>query len=92
MSKKALNSKLKILIRWGGTGTILSLALAVTYVLYQFNVEERVFTNNYTTSVLFSDSLATSSGAAPWALLSLNWFVCRSMIKRWLGFAKAYFE
>lgn len=79
-------------LRGIGTGVIMAGALIVTYTLYQNNVEEQVFTNNYTTSVLFSDSLASASGAAPWALLSLNWFVCRAMIKRWLSFITKRFE
>lgn len=81
-----------LLLKALGVIFILGLALGVTYFLYHQNVEEQIFTNNYTTSVLFSDSLASASGAAPWALLSLNWFLCRSAVKRWLGFIKKRFE
>ncbi len=79
-------------LKWFGTASILSLALVLTWVLHQHGIEDDVYTNNYTTSVLFSDSLASASGAAPWAMLSLNWFVCRAMIKRWLLFVKKRFE
>lgn len=75
-----------------GTTLILSLAIVISFQLYKNGYEEKVFTNNYTTSVLYSDSLATASGAAPWALMSLNWFLCRSMIKRWFLFLKKRFE
>ncbi|MFA4815556.1 MAG: hypothetical protein WC924_05935 [Candidatus Gracilibacteria bacterium] len=92
MKKETKKHLLRTGLRGVGVGIILAGALALTYVLYQNNVENQVFTNNYTTSVLFSDSLATASGAAPWALLSLNWFVCRSMVKRWLRFIKKRFE
>lgn len=92
MKKEHKKHLLRTGLRGVGTGIIMASALVVTYVLYQNNVEEQVFTNNYTTSVLFSDSLASASGAAPWALLSLNWFVCRAMIKRWLGFITKRFE
>lgn len=89
MIKKKTNKHLTTGIMVAGVILILSIAGVITYFLYQNNVEDQVFTNNYTTSVLFSDSLASSSGAAPWALLSLNWFACRAMIKRWMVFIKA---
>lgn len=66
-----------------GTGLIVSLALFATYELYIHGIENKVFTNNYTTSVLFSDSLAASTGAAPMALAGLNWFICKSAVKKW---------
>lgn len=92
MKTDAHKNLYKKLLQYGGSATILGLAGVITYVLYQHDVQEQVFTNNYTTSVLFSDSLATSSGAAPWALLSLNWFACRAMMKRWLGYITKRFE
>jgi hypothetical protein len=83
---------LKTSLRAGGTALILVLALLATFQLYQNDVNKEVYMNNYTTSVLFSDSLSTASGAAPWALLSLNWFVCRAAVKRWLSFVTKRFE
>ncbi len=92
MKKKTTKLPVKKLLDWGGSLTIFTLAGIITYVLYQHDVQEQVFTNNYTTSVLFSDSLSTASGAAPWALLSLNWFACRAFMKRWSGFITKRFE
>ena len=92
MKKKEPNKHLSKGLLVGGVIVIVAIAGLITYYLYQNNVEEQVFTNNYTTSVLFYDSLATSSGAAPWALLSLNWFVCRAMIQRWMAFIRARFQ
>ena len=92
MKKKTPNKPFSKVLMVGGVVLILAIAGLITYYLYQNNVEDSVFTNNYTTSVLFSDSLATSSGAAPWALLSLNWFACRAMIKRWMAFIRARFQ
>lgn len=92
MKKDTKTHLLRTGLRGIGTGVIMGGALIVTFALYQNDVQEQVFTNNYTTSVLFSDSLASASGAAPWALLSLNWFLCRAMIKRWLGFIMKRFE
>lgn len=91
-SKKFPSSSLKKhLLLVFGTGFILILALGITLLLHQNNVEDQVYTNNYTTSLLFSDSLASASGAAPWALISLNWFVCRSAVKRWISYVKKQF-
>lgn len=92
MKKKKTNIHLSKGLLVAGVVVILAIAGYITYYLYQNNVDEQVFTNNYTTSVLFSDSLATSSGAAPWALLSLNWFVCRALIQRWMGFIRSRFQ
>lgn len=92
MKKKASNKHLSKFLLVGGVILILAIGGLITYFLYQNNVGDQVFTNNYTTSVLFSDSLATSSGAAPWALLSLNWFACRAMVNRWIGFIRARFQ
>lgn len=83
------NLKLEVLSGIG-TGMILSLGVIVTYELYVNGVENAVYTNNYTTSVLFSDTLTTASGAAPWALLSLNWFACKAVIKKWRGYMKRF--
>ncbi len=71
-----------------GTGLILSLGIGLTYELYVHGIENNVFTNNYTTSVLFSDTLANSTGAAPWAILGLNWFFCKSAVKKWRKFIR----
>lgn len=71
-----------------GTGLILSLGIGLTYELYIHGIENKVFTNNYTTSVLFSDTLASSTGAAPMALAGLNWFLCRMSIKKWRKFIR----
>ncbi len=92
MKKKTPSRQFSKALMVGGVIVILATAGVITYLLYQNNVEDQVFTNNYTTSVLFSDSLATSSGAAPWALLSLNWFACRAMIQRWMAFIRARFQ
>lgn len=92
MKKKNKKKPFAIFLTWLGVLSIVLIALAVTFLLYKHEVEKQVYTNNYTTSILFSDSLAQASGAAPWALLSLNWFVCRSMVKRWLAYIKKRFE
>lgn len=78
-------------LRVTGSSLILTLAVVISLGLYENGIEKDVFTNNYTTSVLYSDSLTTMSGAAPWALLSLNWLVCRSAIKRWLQLIRKHF-
>ncbi len=88
------DSKKKLVYRFSqvlGTSLIVAIAVGISFQLYQNGFEEKVFTNNYTTSILYSDSLATASGAAPWALMSLNWFLCRSVIKRWFLLLKKYF-
>lgn len=89
--KPQSNSLKKRILLVFGTAIILALALGITWVLHENNVEDQVYTNNYTTSLLFSDSLASASGAAPWALISLNWFVCRSAVKRWIAYVKNQF-
>ena len=71
-----------------GTALILVLAVGVTYELYMYGIENKVYTNNYTTSVLLSDTLSTGTGAAPFALAGLNWFICKSGIKRWRSFIR----
>ncbi|QQR55102.1 hypothetical protein IPG41_00800 [Candidatus Peregrinibacteria bacterium] len=71
-----------------GTALILVLAIGVTYELYIYGIENMVYTNNYTTSVLLSDTLATGTGVAPLALAGLNWFICKSAIKKWRKFIR----
>lgn len=72
-----------------GTALILIITVGVTYELYIHGIENKVFTNNYTTTVLFSDTLATGTGAAPWALMGLNWFICKSAVKKWRKYIRA---
>lgn len=70
-----------------GTGLILSLGILVSYGLYTQGMENKIFANNYSTTVLLSDSLTSKTGAAaPWALFSLMYFVCRSSVKKWRRF------
>lgn len=71
-----------------GTALILVLSVGITYELYMYGVENNVYTNNYTTSVLLSDTLASGTGAAPFALAGLNWFFCKSAIKTWRRFIR----
>lgn len=78
-------------LKISGSFLILSLGILISFKLYNSSLEEAVYTNNYTTSILYSDSLAMSSGAAPWALMSLNWFLCRSGLKRWWRFISKRF-
>ncbi len=75
-----------------GTGLILSLAIGLTYELYLHGIENDVYTNNYTTSILFSDTLSTGTGAAPLALAGLNWFLCRTGIKKWRKAVRMFME
>lgn len=75
-----------------GSGLILGGALLSTAVLYQYGVEDKIFTNNLTTSVLFSDTLSTANGAAPWVLMSFNWFLCKAGLKRWRRFIAQFYE
>lgn len=82
----------KSVTRLAGCGLILVLATVISLKLYNSTLEDAVFTNNYTTSVLYSDSLTVSSGAAPWALMTLNWFLARTALKRWWHFVTKYFE
>lgn len=83
--------KIKLLILLGAILILLATGL-VSYELYLHGIENKVYTNNYTTSVLFSDSLVASSGAAPLALFSLNFFFCRSLIKKWARLIKRKFS
>lgn len=75
-----------------GTGVILGTALLSTALLYQYGIENKIFTNNLTTSVLFSDTLSTANGAAPWVLMSFNWFLCKSGVKHWRKFIAQFYE
>ena len=74
-----------------GTGLILALGLVVTLELYTHGIEHNVYSNNYTTNLLLSETLVTTSGAAPWAIFSLNWFLCKSAIIKWRRFIYSYF-
>jgi len=69
-----------------GSGLILSFTIGMTYVFWKYGVEQNIFTNNYSTSVLLTDSLYTATGAAPLALISVNWLACRIGIKQWRKF------
>ena len=92
MKNKQVKTWFKSITRLAGSGLILVLAIGISFKLYNSTLEDAVFTNNYTTSVLYSDSLTVSSGAAPWALMTLNWFLARSALKRWWQFITKYFE
>ena len=92
MKNPHLKTWVKSVSRLAGCGLILVLALGISFKLYNSSLEDTVFTNNYTTSVLYSDSLTVSSGAAPWALMTLNWFLARSALKRWWHFITKLFE
>lgn len=74
-----------------GTGLIIALGLFVTAQLYMHGVEHSAYSNNYTTNLLLSDSLTETTGAAPWAIFSLNWFLCKTAVKKWRGFICSYF-
>ena len=66
-----------------GTGLIIAFSLFVTGELYLNGVEHSVYTNNYTTNLLLSDTLTNTTGAAPWLLLSVLWLACKTTIKKW---------
>ncbi|MBT4384285.1 hypothetical protein HOD30_00895 [Candidatus Peregrinibacteria bacterium] len=74
-----------------GCSLILIIGMSMTYVFWQLGVEESIFTNHLTTSVLLTDQLALVGAAAPWALISINWLACRVGIKRWRKFSKKHF-
>jgi|GEM_PF-2098826 len=88
--KKQIPLKIKLLSLLGSL-IILGIMALISYEFYLHGTENNVYTNNYTTSVLFSDTLVTASGAAPLALFSLNFFVCRSLIKKWRHFIRRNF-
>ncbi len=75
-----------------GTGAIIALSLFVTFQLYMNGVEKSVYTNNYTTNLLLSDTLTETSGAAPWLLLSVIWVACRTTVKKWRKFIYDHFS
>ncbi|MFA5855543.1 MAG: hypothetical protein WC846_04700 [Candidatus Gracilibacteria bacterium] len=81
------STKTKILC-FGGSALILLVIGFISYELYLHGLENKVYANNISTSIFFSDTLATAGTAAPWALFSLNFFICRSLIKKWWRFAK----
>ena len=82
-SKINLNPKEGKIIESIGYLMILGFGISITIWIYKNHIQHNVFTNNYTTSVLFSESLKSTSGAAPWAIISLNWYLCKSGIMKW---------
>lgn len=74
-----------------GTGLILTFSLVITFQLYANNVEHAVYTTNYTTNLLIPDTLTQTTGAAPWLLVSVLWFACRTTVKKWRKFIYSYF-
>lgn len=90
--KKSHSSWLSPCLKWFGGSVILGTALVFSFWLYTNGFDNTVYTNNYTTSILYSDSLATASGAAPWALMTLNWFLARSGLKHWVNWITKRFE
>jgi len=86
--KQKKNSLRFHLLSLGGSLLILAVIVGISYEFYIYGIENKVYTNNYTTSVLFSDTLRTATGAAPLALFSLNFFICRTLIKKWRKFVK----
>ena len=71
-----------------GAGVILSFAIIFTIILWQNGIEGDIYSQNYSTSVFFTDGLTAGSGAAPWALISVNWLGARTGIKRWRSYLK----
>jgi ABC-type transporter Mla maintaining outer membrane lipid asymmetry permease subunit MlaE len=74
-----------------GCSVILTIGGAMTYIFWQLGIEEKIFTNQFTTSVLLTDEIALVGAAAPWALISINWLACRVGIKKWHNFSKKTF-
>ena len=69
-----------------GCSVIVVLAICATYLLWQAGVKEQIYTSTMTTSVFFTSGLDSLGASTPWALLSLNWFACRSMIHKYRNF------
>ncbi len=80
--KSKFNPKYTGLLLLGSSVIILTMAW-ITWNLYQNGVNNEVLTSNYQSSILLSSSAATGSGAAPYALAGLNWFICKTGIKTW---------
>lgn len=92
MKKITPTYALFILLSGIGSGLILSFALLLAYVLWEMGVNGQVYTHNYSTSVLLTEGLRTASGAAPWALLSVNAFFARKTAKIWRSRLKQFFN
>lgn len=75
-----------------GSALILVLSLGATYWLWQQGIKENIFPETFSTSVMLSDTLASMNTAAPWALISINWLACRTLIKGWRRKVKRWFE
>jgi hypothetical protein len=89
-SSKAKRSSrlLFVLVNGFGATLIISLAIAMTFVMWRHGVEQGIFLNNYSTSVLFVDSLKGVGAAAPWALLSINGLIAKLSLRSWRSFLK----
>lgn len=74
-----------------GASVILSLGVAVTAAMWHYGFRDATIATNYTTSFLFPETVRMATVASPWALASLNGFLCKYGIKAWRKWAKHYF-
>lgn len=74
-----------------GASVILSLGVAATAAMWHYGFREATIATNYTTSFLFPETFHMANAASPWALASLNAFLCKYSIKGWRKWAKRRF-
>lgn len=87
---KKLSSRSFYVISGVGASMILSLGVAVTALMWHFGFSESIVAANYSTSFLITDAVKVAQNASPWALVSLNAFVCRYGIFKWVNWLKRF--
>ena len=75
-----------------GAAAIILGAMLMTYVFWKLGVEQNIFIEHFSTSVLFTDGLEIAGSATPWALISINWLACKMGIRRWRKIMKKRFN
>ncbi len=78
----------------GGVGSSLILIgmAAFTQLLWTHGIENHVFAANISTALFLGDHLSFTTEAAPYALVSMNWFLANCFEKEFRLWAKKRFS
>jgi hypothetical protein len=90
MLDKATYKKHFYLISGVSSALIISLAIGLTWLAWEMGLNNALMTENLSTSLINQEVIKQAGTAAPWALMSLNWFVCKETIKKWRAFLKRH--
>lgn len=91
MSDRIQKDPLFILISGIGSSLIIVGMVAFTQFLWKHGIENDVFAYNISTAIFITDDLRLTTEAAPYALMSMNWFLAKVFEKEFRLWTKRRF-